>query len=551
MFVVFRVDRPIVLGLLLAATLFGRSEFVKAQEPTFICGPKNTTHRLASRNNFGWLENFSIGNFGTPNTFTPGTASGDRQITEALSLAKAYYQGYGFEPPILRCYQSGPNAASYSFYYGGSSANLGGYTAPWNTLVPDIDKAKIEIDPVIRTTFAEMGPGRTGVMKVDHLMTPGHELFHGIQASYKLFKLIPADWVDEGLADAFGYLFLRDYAATIPNSRIDKTINNMPRREIRYINYPLHLPKNLSSDPTLNGDEKLDAESQALDQAYGTSVFWEFLIDNKVFNIRGSNIKLDNINESETISVKIILDYFNIKDKYYDMYKGGFNPGKEVFAILQLDEILVEKFNEALSRSNRLDYNGGGLAVVYPKFAAWLLSQANPAKGTPDLAMVDSVSHAQLFDTQPSCTEIEVPSRWSGTNAKTVKIKVLGSVCLKVKPASAGTPRDFHVFVRASDGLGEPERLYAGWDGNVQEPEHRLSISLGRSWLVKPDIMSLVPQTGEIYVSLSNVGLDLEKDTVGQSSGEAGGDPVPPKQEYEFKIYVQPFTSGKKSPLKR
>jgi hypothetical protein len=215
-----------------------------------------------------------------------------------------------------------------------------------------------------------------------------------------------------------------------------------------------------------------------------------------------------------------------------------------------LDDVLVSRFNKAIqtinlrkSPGNKLTLllgNGGGLGLVYPKFAAWLLSQANPAKGTPDLVMMDGLKHNQIFE--GGCQTASVPNTKPTTPSATLTIKVIGSVCLIVK-----TTKSFWVYVKQDESLPEAERLHLGWDGNVQNPM-KIPISVGKGWHIRPNLMSRKP-TGDIYLVFSNVGTDLREDTVAKTGATVNDLDIPPTQEHEFKIFLSPSTGSSRFPL--
>jgi hypothetical protein len=240
----------------------------------------------------GWLYDFSIGTFVAtnriPNMFTPGVTPADKVIASYMEKAAIFYSVEGMKPPILRCYQDPSNNAwTYSLHYESMSDAHGSYLTLSELVATN--RARLKIDPPLQTAFGMLSG--SGTIRGDVLSTPSHELFHAVQQSYRFMKGNAKEWVWEGMAEAMGNLYANEYYRNmgIPESRINKN----GTRNTRYFNHPLHIPK---------GETK--------NQAYGTSLFWEFLINNPVFNFQGSNITLAKNQSPGTLSLELIEQFW-------------------------------------------------------------------------------------------------------------------------------------------------------------------------------------------------------------------------------------------------
>jgi hypothetical protein len=551
-----------VASLLAVATIAITADDAVAQKLD-ICGPATgawdswSTAGLAGDNvAAGWLYDFSIGTFvskvirpdGTrvsTNLFTPSFVAADKEIVENLKDAATTYSTIGFNPPILRCYQ---DAASgdwlYTFHYETMPGDHGEYLNPSRNT--GTERARVMIDWSVQSGFGAALGG--GTIRGDVLSTPAHELFHAVQESYPMIQLQPSGWVSEGMADAFAHLHADGYHN---HKRSGWSVDKNDTRDVRFINYSLHSPKPVSP-------------GMVSPQEYGTSIFWEFLISNPKFKIPGVKVETPPADQntqsvqlsSRPLSLGIIKKFLNMSLSDYLAYEAN-GRKKNVFAILWLDRILVRQFNKAIKVINdkssttvKLDPlkpNGGGLGVVYPKFAAWLLNQADPANGKPDLVMMDSLKRDKIFE--GGCQTATVPTAVPTDASATLTIKVIGSVCLKVMATSS-----FWVHAKKGGAITDPERLHAGWDGNSQIPTP-MPEEKGKAWRVEYSLMSR-PPTDSVYLVFSNVGPDLELDTVSKKNPDSGGGPnaidpendIKPKSEHEFEIYLSSDDGSSRHP---
>lgn len=401
------------------------------------------------------FENFEVGvlTFGGTNT------QGEEALEDALLNAHDFY-GKHFRNPWLVCFDDpSTGSRSYAIIWHpnllSSQGDLGEYIVP-DAQGAGADRAQIHLDePSVRPAYDQYAAAGIGKAS-DAFAAPYHELFHAIQANYETFQrpkggsgyaLIAPDWAWEGMADALAWTWVMTKHRGLETDRTK-----------RGFDLPLNKPADKSS-------------------AYGTDLFWEFLMREPRYDNNTVNLEL-----SGKMHPGLIQNFLNLSEDFPKIY-AKYSPFKclqtrpdgtcaksnqEDWAVKALDEMLKEVFNAKLNPSPPLE---GGLYVVYPKFAAWLLDTvADKNVSTAAQGIGKHWSSIRAVQLPPS-------SEFTGT----VSVKRLASECILVRMPSGTAGRDFFFTVLGDrDTL---ESLHLGVDG-TDWPVTTASRDNFKSWVV-------------------------------------------------------------------
>ncbi|MDP6951584.1 MAG: hypothetical protein QGF53_02385, partial [Alphaproteobacteria bacterium] len=323
---------------------------------------------------YGWLQTFEIGNLDAAGRdFVDGyAASPDRPailsragdlMEEALHHAAAFYRATLKlkAPPKLLCVAD-PDSGEMSYaiivdpsFADPGSDSLGEYSAP-----------EIRVSTLVSDAYGSMASG--GGADADPFLTPAHELFHAVESSYRIFtvcgrglRLCTRSWVDEGLADAFAYAWLRKYERA--NSRYRTKLE----RSLPYLDHPLHRP---SDD----------------DEAYHRSLFWSYLAwaPKYVYTYRdkkGPSGQIVGLTPKGRFDARLLIRFMNMANPSADPSTLSARAGQ--WELKWLDEVLAMALNEAMDKLNiKIPRElKGGLFVIYPKYAAWLVGHLTTGVG--------------------------------------------------------------------------------------------------------------------------------------------------------------------------
>ncbi len=398
-----------------------------------------------------WLANFDVG----MESFGGTGADADIAIEAALADAAAFYSGAGFYAPVLQCFDDPESRETrYAMHYAtGMGEDLGDYEP--TRCGSGSAAARLNILEIPKH-YGLMISGATA--NAAQIGTPPHELFHGVQSSYDMFSMCPKDWVWEGLAEALAYIWLQNYGPRNQQFKINMA------RGIRYIDYPLHMPY---TPVTKDGEDNA--------HAYGTSLFWEYLTREPKLAIGDETIALGLSRRFDPALLERFMDMRGNDPKTYQDFAGATAPPGD-WELRWLDKMLADLFNARLKRGQV----EGGVYVVYPKFAAWLVNSVKP----------DQLKKFFKSSCEPVTLSEEQPV------SRSVAVRAVASACFAVSFPDNSANKAFMVTTRGAVATTTP--LHLGANGDVI-PASRHDDSR-KSWLVLPP-----PDQETVYLVLSNV----------------------------------------------
>lgn len=392
----------------------------------------------------------------------------DKAIEKALAHAANYYSEQGFDgKPVLQCFESSDSGETkFAVHYAveGAPERLARGEEPLGSSLGDYDSvrcglgtAKIRLN--LQRVATQYGLMITGTKALaPEISTPAHELFHAVQSSYPLFSLCPDDWVWEGLAEAMAYLWLQDWK---DRRTIDRT------RSVRFWDYPLHKPKGHDDHPE-NSDNT---------QAYGTSLFWEYLTHDPQYVISGEAITAGLTGRADSALILRFMSMDRLKNKEYFALHSPTD-----WELRWLDEVLRDWFNPHLQRAKL----AGGLYVVYPRFIAWMVD-----------AVDDKSNLRHLFE--GGCEKVTLnPDPMRPVPGGIPRLAPVASECVAVFfPPGTTANRSFSVNL-----MGSPARtksIHVSWKGTPEQLVPRVD-EKRKSWVVMPG-----PTEEPIYLTVANV----------------------------------------------
>lgn len=394
-----------------------------------------------------WEGGFDVG----IDSFGGSDSDADAAVNTALADAAAFYSGVGFSAPVLQCFDDPDSGETrYAMHYDADMHNnLGDYESTrcgGGSAKARLNSLEIPKHYGLMISGATADSGRIG--------TPPHELFHGVQSSYDMFSLCPEDWVWEGLAEALAYIWLQNYG---PRNRQYKISMG---RTIRYIDYPLHEPYAKDDD---NG------------HAYGTALFWEYLTREPKLAVGDETVSLGLSRRFDPALLERFMDMRGNDSETYQSFAGA-TAAPDHWELRWLDKMLADLFNERLKRGQV----EGGVYVVYPKFAAWLVNFVEPGQlkhffkagcGAVTLSEDQPVSHG-------------------------VTVRRVASACLAISFGDNSDNKGF--MVTMAGATKDTTRLHLGVNGEVISASRQDDSR--KTWLVLPP-----PDQETVYLALSNV----------------------------------------------
>lgn len=356
------------------------------------------------------------------------------------------------------------NAQKYVIFPDSISADtLGEYRAPRPVLggVPDI-----RIDPAVVLAYQALARG--GRPDSDEIVTPAHELFHAIEAAHKMFthpmlggckeyNVCTAHWVGEGIADAMAYAWLRNNEARVIGASSSINIDRM----LPHLDLPLHKTPDNS------------------DEAYAASLFWEYLAwePRYVRNERdhamasGTLMGLRPGGNKTVFDPRLILRFMNMDPASIARYSQGGNR-RGAWELEWLDKVLRDALVEARSKlSIPIPRNPkGGLWVVYPKYAAWLVAHQTNMRSPQIMPRLK-----ELFPS--GCLPVTLTMDFEAE--LTVEVPDIASVCIVLERQKVSELVD--ITLRAPRPVRD--RIHLGWNGEVIPP-HRKGNRTAKRWTV-------------------------------------------------------------------
>lgn len=346
-----------------------------------------------------------------------------------------------------------------------SKDTLGEYRAPGPVLggVPDI-----RIDPTVILAFQDLARGN-GKVDSEKITTPAHELFHAIEAAHPMFTnpmlqgckeygVCPAHWVSEGIADAMAYAWLRKYETGV--------LGNRPRikynRQLPYLDLPLHKAPDNS------------------DEAYAVSLFWEYLAwepryvrnekDHRL--VSGTLLGLRPDQNKAFFDPRLILRFMNMDAAAIAKYSSASNR-KGAWELEWLDHVLRDALVEArkdLSIEIPRDPKGG-LFVVYPKYAAWLVAHQTNGRSNAQI----NARLGELF--MNGCLPVTVVEDFDASVS--LEIPDLATACVALLRPNVSDQVD--ISLEGTQALRD--RIHIGWNGEVIPP-HKKGNRTAKRWTV-------------------------------------------------------------------
>jgi len=432
---------------------------------------------------------------------SPSTTGIQRQtaaeIEKAITHGITYYRDTLklLPPPRLLCVAD-PNAGGeYKYVFGMDSQMV---NDAWGIFHEDssgpFPTPNIALAPGVITAFSGLangGPGDDGP-----IMTPIHEFFHSVAVAYPLFKVCgrgcTAGWTDEGIADAFAYAWLRKYDMVELNNRI--TLN----RSLRYIDHPLHQPG--SSHPD-GGDTE-----------YATSLFWSYLAWEPKYVDKSKNRKhpggsLFGLRPKGTgFKPELILKFLEMDPASVGKYSSISNrhgPWQLEWLDKALRDALVKARN-SLSIKIPRDPKGG-LYIIYPKFAAWLVAHLTTNLHSSAL---DGILD-RLFNT--GCVEVTLNAEAGSPQTESFQVFEMATSCLRV--TRTGKYKNATVDVTMMSPRDQFDQIHLGWNGEVITPHKKMSKS--KKWTVGAPLGSgsTNPTGADLVIAISNVPEDISSIT--------------------------------------
>ncbi len=441
-----------------------------------------------------WLETFEIGNVNPAgNDFIDGyAASPDRPVIlsragdlmeEALHHAAAFYRVTLklTAPPKLLCVADPDSGEmSYAFVIDESLIN----PDPNKSVYGDYDAPLIRISPEVVHAYGSMAGGSGA--EADPFITPAHELFHAVEAGYRISSICggcTSSWVDEGLADAFAYAWLRKYERANSGSRTALE-RGLPR-----LDHPLHLPA--------------DA-----DDAYYRSMFWSYLAwsPKYVYTYRdkkGPSGQIVGLTPKGRFDARLIIRFMNMANTSRDY--SDYRARDRQWELEWLDEVLAMALNEAMDKLS-IDIPRelkGGLYVIYPKYAAWLVGHLTTGVGhRKRLALLK-----ELFGGK--CEVAALTASPDASDSVQVTIAEIATGCVHIK-----RPEDYEndrVDVTMTAPVDDLHRIHLGWNGGVVPPS--VDDGVTKAWRIGlPQGDSVSNPTGRhLFLAISNVAEDISE----------------------------------------
>lgn len=436
----------------------------------------------------GWLSNSEIGTFVkesghfVPSAIGPGVAA---PVETALADAASFYKNtLGLTAPFKVQCVADPDTGEkrYAFIFDPNLSDFGWYhtPAPPLTGVPDLRLKPTVVNHFITTS--------------ERFVTPAHELFHAVEAGYPLFtaagacgRICANPWVFEGMADAFAYGWMRQYQIAGRVGRV--TLD----RELPNLDDPLHLPADK-------------------DEAYARSHFWEYLVwepkyvyiykdkegpKGQIVNLAPEAVRFDPWLLIRIMNMTTPLRVLNTP-----------SDRKVHWEMEWLDSVLKDVLNKAIADSGTKVPRKlkGGMFVVYPKYAAWML-------GHLTTGVSDAKRDAALGNMfKKGCRGLPVSTATGDAQTRTLRIFDMSTACFVIDRKQKGRAND-RVDVTMEGSTDELNRIHMGWNGGVVVP----SVDDGKvkTWrLGLPQGDSPSNPTGQmLWLAVSSVAENLQ-DTV-------------------------------------
>ncbi len=365
----------------------------------------------------------------------------------------------------------------------------------------------IRLAPEVIRAFDDLAQRIPAASK--HIMTPAHELIHAIQGSYSMFTVcgkpygVCGDgWVDEGIADAFAYAWLRMYERARPVRKIKL------KRPLRYLDEPLHQPSKWGRE--------------ANDQNYATSYFWEYLAwePKYVYTDKDKELEtglLAGLRPKSRFDSTLIKRFMNLDEESKTKYRPDSARANQ-WQLEWLDKILKDALVKAKDKLKfKIPRNPkGGLFVIYPKFAAWML--AHQTNGVKDKKLDRALQ--RLFkngykdengDKVKECPKRKVKFSEGPAETITIPISEVATACLRLQRVGENKNSDVDIIMKEpSDAFGQ---IHLGWDGEVVPPHEDKYPTRSKKWTIGQPFGTgkYHAAGGELIIAISNIPEDMSE----------------------------------------